>query len=101
MGIDLLDLQFRVEREFNIQISSEVITQFLESGNTENPPEGAWTDTRVSDFVLLVKATIKEQHGEIKVDIFERVQFHIAACMNIPVESMTPNAWMVRDLGME
>ena len=101
MGIGILELQFRAEKEFGIQFSREARASLLESGNTENPPEGAWTDIRVSDFVRLIENTIRDQHGEIDVDVFGPVQRHLADWLDIPCDMIKPESWLVRDLGME
>ena len=92
MGLDFLDLEFHIEKEFNINISYDEMRQFL----LKHP-----SDARISDYALFVKAIIKEQHGKITVDVLERVQFHVSVCLDIPIESVTPDAWFVRDLGME
>lgn len=101
MGIDLLDLMFRLENRFGIKIPRQRTHDLLEQGNTADPPEGAWTDFRVSELVALVESLVAEQHPEIEQDVFAGVRMEIVACLQVEEQYVTPEAWLIRDLGME
>ena len=101
MGIDLLDLTFRIEREFDIRLYREDLMRLLNQGNTADPPKGAWTDIRVTDYAGLVEAAIQQQHSQPQRDTYGRVKQHIVECLGVDELEVSPEAWIVRDLGME
>ncbi|MBA4031741.1 MAG: hypothetical protein C0478_12750 [Planctomyces sp.] len=101
MGIDLLDLMFRVEREFGITLQRADLMQLLKDGNTTDPPAGTWSDIRVADFVSFVEAAISDQQAAPAPDVYNRIKKHIVECLGVEPLDVTPNAWLVRDLGME
>ena len=101
MGADLLDLTFRLEKEFEIEIPSEAVHEMLRSGNTDSPPSGAWADTQVSDFVSLIESILVEANDEIPDDLFHRTQVQVSECLAVPVDDVKLDSWFVRDLGAE
>ncbi|QDT42750.1 acyl carrier protein [Gimesia alba] len=101
MGIDLLDLVFRVEKRFEIKIPRDKVHELLNNGNTFDPPPNRWIDFRVSDFLELIEVLMAEQKPESKLNIFEGVKQDIMDCLLVEEEEVTLNAWMARDLGME
>ncbi|MCH9656597.1 MAG: hypothetical protein K0U86_09990 [Planctomycetes bacterium] len=101
MGIDFIDLVFRVEKRFEIKIARDKALELFENGNTSDPPANAWTDIRVSDFVALIETLVSEQNPESDLDIFDGVKQDIMECLGANECEVTPEAWLVRDLGME
>lgn len=99
MGIDLLDLTYRVEREFDISLERGNMMQLLNDGNTSDPPKGAWTDIRVADYVAFVEAAIVAQHGSPAPEVYDRIKKHIVDCLGVTAFDVSSDAWMVRDLG--
>ena len=101
MGIDLLDLTFRVEKEFGIKLERDGLLEFLHAGNTDEPPTGAWTDIRVRDFLEYVRENLERQKVESTTEIYERVCDIIAETLGVDDSEITLDAWLVKDLGME
>lgn len=101
MGIDFLDLIFRVEKRFSIRIPRDNAHELLKNGNTSDPPANAWTDIRVSDFVALVETLDAEQNPESDLDIFAGVKQDIMECLGVNESEVKPDAWLIGDLGME
>ncbi|WP_417379128.1 hypothetical protein [Gimesia sp.] len=101
MGIDLLDLVFRVEKRFEIKIPRDEVHRLLHEGNTADPPDNLWTDIRVGDFIALIETLVAEQNPEAAVDIFAGVRLDIMDCLQVEEQEVTLDAWLGRDLGME
>lgn len=99
MGLDFLDLNFRVEKRFGIRIPREKAAELLKNGNTSDPPPDCWTDIRVSDFVALIESLVAEQNPECKLEIFAGVKQDISECGGVDESEVTPEAWLYRDIG--
>jgi hypothetical protein len=105
MGIDFLDLTFRVEKEFGVRLCPESMTFFCVTryfdAVTRTFPEGFRAgDCRVRDFVDRVTHAINEQNPRENVDVMIRVRKHIVDCLACDEWMVTPDAWMVGELGM-
>ena len=101
MGMDALDMTFRCERKFDIKLSRQDLETLLASGNTQNPPRGAWTDIQVRDVVHWVQSSLNEQNVQYEGDVFVGVQEVLTDCLGVDDEEITLVAWLVRDLGFE
>lgn len=98
MGIELLDLTFRIEKEFKIKIDRDDLMNLLQHGNRTSPPSNAWTDIQVADFLRLVEYTIMRQHVTPEPNVFQRVRKHIAETMDVEESEVTQSSWLARDL---
>lgn len=101
MGIDFLDLRFRVEREFKIKIEQSEVQKLLENGNSEESSNGKWTDIQVRDFVLLIQNQVDVQNPTFNGDVFTVAKPLIAECLAIEESDISLDSWFRRDLGME
>ena len=101
MGLDLLDIKFNLEREFEIEFDDHSIIELLNNGNTESPPKRAWTDIRVADFVATVEATLANSSRDPVPDVAFRTRNRIAESLRIPIEEIRLDSWIVADLGAE
>lgn len=97
MGVDFLDLTFRVEKEFRIRFTRDENQQWVQSLLDARPVR----DISVQEFVDFVEKSVLEKNPLENVDVFRRVQRHISECLFVPLEKVVPDAWMVQDLGME
>lgn len=97
MGIDLLDLFFRIERVFKIKIDRTEIDNLMASAASN----GAKRDIRVRDLVTWIESQVRAKHPEYDGDVFEQTRPEIASCLYVNESEVTPDAWMVKDLGME
>jgi 4-hydroxy-3-methylbut-2-enyl diphosphate reductase IspH len=97
MGIDLLDLTFRVERVFKIKLS---VGSIIEQTKTICP-ETNRRDLQVRHFVQMVKRAIEEQNSSHEDHLLNLLRPHIAECLGIKETDVVPDAWMIHDLGME
>lgn len=107
MGIDFLDMVFRIEKHFGIRISRNVILEALPPA----PPRGEkWSATagHVSDVVHRLldehqKAVAGAGGGPaIEVarrDVWPEVRKIVAEAMSIPVEDVHRDSRLVEDLG--
>lgn len=101
MGIGLLDLIFRVEREFGVKLERNDVIEMLHSGNASNPPHGSLTDIQVRDFVKLVEESIAGQNVEPAMDLYDRVTRQIVESLGCDDSEINPDTWMVKELGLE
>lgn len=97
MGIDLLDLTFRVERAFQIKLS---IAPIIDQTKTVCP-ETNRRDLQVRDFVQIVKRAIEEQNSSYDDHLLKLLRPHIAECLCCKESEVSADAWMIHDLGME
>jgi acyl carrier protein len=101
MGLDLLDLTFRVEKEFRIKLSKERVLSLAKDSSAPGTLEQPQMDIQVDDFVSLVQATIEEQRVGPGSNVYNRVKKHVAQCLDVEESEISPESWFVRDLGME
>ena len=97
MGIDLLDLAFRVERVFKIKLDAVTYIERAKSFSLKHKR----IDIQVCDFVRIVESAIKDQNSTFEGDLFELLRPHIAECLCRQESEVTADAWMIHDLGME
>jgi acyl carrier protein len=100
MGIDFLDLTFRCEKEFGIKLDREEFPKLVSYSPYNRWCESGTLDIRVCDFVMVVEETIKRQHPDFDGFVFDRIRPHIADCLAISEFDVTPDSWLIQDLGM-
>jgi hypothetical protein len=93
MGLDFLDLIYRLERVFEIRIHREIMEDRLNlSANAR--------DIRVRDLTSYIEFEVQRQNPEFNQPVFPLVKQHIAECLDVPESEVIADAWMIRDLGM-
>lgn len=97
MGIDLLDVFFRIERVFQIKVDRTKF--FTECATVETGRRGK--DIRFADFVTWVESQIKDQNPLYDGNVFEAMRREISVCLSVDESKVTAEALLVRDLGME
>jgi hypothetical protein len=97
MGIDLLDLTFRIERVLKINLRVDSIIE----QTTTVCPDTNRRDIQVHNFVQAVKRTIENQHSSYDNYLLELLRPIIAECLVVEESEVTLDAWMIHDLGME
>jgi hypothetical protein len=107
MGIDFLDIQFRTEKEFRIKLSREAFFRHYVVVDHQKGTRTKWDeaskqfpDIQVSDFVECVTQVIRDQNPGQEIDVFTRTRKQIAFALDVDESSVTPDAWLVHDLGM-
>jgi acyl carrier protein len=97
MGIDYLDLTFRIEKEFGVKVALDDLKQFLDA---RYHPE-ILSDFEVKDLVDFVTDLLEQQKPAENVDVFIRTKKQIVECLGCDEWTVTPNAKLIKDLGME
>lgn len=97
MGIDLLDLVFRIERQFNIKVHRDELAKLFLAAD----PQGNRRDLRVRDLHVWVEEQTRRQNPEYQGHLESELNLVISQCLYVKLASVTPDAWMVRDLGMD
>src|SRR5262245_3476935 len=97
MGIDLLDIAFRLERQFGVRVSHD---QLLKLAMRNEPP-----DIRVADLFDFIRGEVPESGVldlESDGDAFWPIyQCAISDALGIDLEEVTKDKGLVRDLGAE
>jgi hypothetical protein len=95
MGIDLLDLAFRLERKFSVQVSRD---QFLKLAMRNDPP-----DIRVGDLFDFLPDEVPrfgvldlQLDADILWPIYQRA---ISDALGVDLEEVTKDKGLVHDLG--
>ena len=92
---------FRIEREFGVKLTFAILQKFLRESANQNPPPGEFKDIQVADLVRAVEHLLTERQLRVPENVLPRVQQFISECLACPLSDVTPEAWLVRDLGME
>lgn len=100
MGIDFLDLQFRIEREFKIRFPRDEMPELLRLAVTGSRTGELPRDFTVAHFVALVDHLVALQRPEQRHDILERLRPLIVSCLYVEESEVVPDALLIRDLGM-
>ena len=101
MGIDVLDIKFNLEREFDITFDDHLIVELFKDRNPEAPPSYARTDIRVSQLIDLVAKTLARTGRNFESDMTARIRMQVSESLSIPLEHVRPDSWIVADLGAE
>ena len=88
MGIDLLDMVFRLEREFGLRVNRE--DDLFQRGD----------DMTAGEVQFIVGVQLLEQGKALPDDFWPRVQRVIAKTLEIPEHQIHPTSRLFDDLGM-
>jgi hypothetical protein len=95
MGIDLLDINFRIEREFGVRIALRDLVHLVKDDAIHDPTAGELFD-------LLVRSLPEPEDSERTADDrWTRLQSIIAETCGIPASMVKRDARLVADLGCE
>jgi hypothetical protein len=97
MGIDLLDVKFRLERRFGVKISGDQLWKMVMSND---PP-----DIKVGDLFDFIRREIP-QFGVADVDldgdtVWPILQREISNSLGVDLEAVTKDQGLIHDLGAE
>lgn len=93
MGLDFLDLIYRLEQIFEIRIHREVMQDWLNlSANS--------CDIRVRDLAACIEFEIQRQNPDFNQPVIPLVKQSITECLSVPESDVVGDAWLIRDLGM-
>ena len=101
MGIDFLDLIFRLELEFDIQLKPDELWTMVKAGRAAENATRLPDDLRISDVVSWVESTVNAQNPAQNFNLFPRVRKQIVVCLHVNAARVTPHASLIHDLGME
>lgn len=103
MGLDFIDLKFRIEREFDIQLDGQELAaelvRLIEMADQPAAGKAVW-DFTVQQLLGVVCNRIYHQHGSVPDDVWLRMVKIIVEVLYVKPEEVTPQAYLVRDLGM-
>jgi acyl carrier protein len=121
MGIDFLELTFRLEKRFGIELRigvwedvvrrqlgrkfditagevSDVVTAQL---NAQRGGKGSARDVTLRPGPVLEYRSTAGDRAGYEGDPWPAVRDVIAASLSVPADKITPESWLRRDLGME
>jgi hypothetical protein len=97
MGIDLLDVAFRLERRFGVKITRDQLSKMV---MRNDPP-----DIIVGDLLDFIRRDIP-QFGVLDLDldadaIWPILQREISDALGVDIETVTKDKGLIHDLGAE
>ena len=104
MGMDILDVNLRIEKAFQISIPHHCWEALL-SRRVER--RGWWIfqyeqgDATVGELCEAVNKTLREQGMPVPQDTFRRVKATLVETLGVPPSEIHPQALLSRDLGMD
>ena len=106
MGIDYLDIMFRLEKEFHIEIDRVKFYEYLVDRYTDESLHQAIEkypvrDFRVQDLVDFVTRIVLERNPTENERVFSRVTRCIADALFCDEREIGWESWFAKDLGME
>jgi len=100
MGMDLLDLVFRLEREFDVELSHDSFAVLVRNAVKATQP-GEAIDIEVVDIMVWVADRLHAEGKPVPPDLFPRIRVHICDVLGVGEDQVTKRARLVADLGME
>ncbi len=91
MGIDFLDLQFRIERRIGITISPEDLNDLVEH---RHPP-----DFTAGALQFAIGARLSELGLPIPENLWEMICEDLGDVCGARPNSIKPSTWIIKDLG--
>ena len=91
MGVDLLDLTYRIERELGFKLDLQQI--WNEFANRRDPP-----DVAVGDLYEVIQRQAAAAQLSLPSDSWTRLQDIVADCLGVEVSEVTADARLIHDL---
>jgi acyl carrier protein len=121
MGIDFLDLTFRLEKRFGVELrltaweelirqrpgrkfdltAGEVCQVVTAQLNAQRGGKGSARDVTLRGGPVLEYQSTAARRGGYEGDPWPAVRDEIAGALSVPADKITPDSWLRRDLGME
>jgi hypothetical protein len=92
MGIDLLDIVFRLEKRFDLKI---VNADWEDLGAKRKP----W-DVTAGEVHFLVAAILTEAGRPVPRSCWNGVRVCLSGALCVPPRDIKEDSWLIRDLGM-
>jgi len=96
MGIDLLDISFRIEREFGVRLEMRDLVFPEQREKIQDPTAG-----QLFEFLLRSLPDLEHAARPTDEDLWRRLQLIIADVCFIPPTAVIPTARLWADLGCE
>jgi|GEM_PF-5963736 len=95
MGIDFLDLQFRLEKRFNIDFGGRENTRWIELIMQRDPP-----DITAGEMYAVVIEKLQEQGREIPANGWAMFCFEVSRCLGVDEGDIYSDSLLAQELGM-
>jgi hypothetical protein len=95
VGVDFLDCQFRIEREFQLPSRAFDHRKLIAPRDTR----GVVAEVTGRHMLQWLELTLREQGREIPSDCWPRLRRCIAATVDIPVEKVELDVCLIHELG--
>jgi hypothetical protein len=92
MGIDVLDIMFRIEKRFGIRIVGADWTDLV---GKRSPP-----DITAGELWFLVAAKLHEAHLPVPRSCWNAVRVILSQALRVPPREIKKESWLIRELGM-
>jgi acyl carrier protein len=93
MGMDVLEIVFRVEDEFGVTLTPEDFDEVCQR------PSALRSDFRAGDVQFLIGCRLREAGRPVPEDIWERVRSILATITGVERDRVRPESWVVHELG--
>lgn len=93
MGIDILDMSFRIEKEFGIRLSADQFTKIA------IPRENEFWDLCAGDLHNLICRELRARSKPVPFSSWNRVRLLLARVGSIDPRMITRESRLYRDLG--
>ncbi|MCA9068990.1 MAG: hypothetical protein KDA84_08710 [Planctomycetaceae bacterium] len=92
MGVDWLDIQFRLERRFDIKLNRMDLERLWDEERQ---------DLTAGDLLSLVSDTLQTQNRKVSFSAWTRVRLEVAIALGVSPQKIHRESWLIADLGME
>jgi hypothetical protein len=92
MGVDWLDITFRLERQFDIKFEPKDFAHIWDSGRR---------DITAEELFDVVCTRLQTEGRPVPFSAWNRVRLELARALDVPPNEIRRKKWLVSDLGME
>jgi hypothetical protein len=96
MGVDLLDLKYRIRQELNVELDLISLFRGPDEKWIRTPP-----DLTMGELLDGIIRTADRQSVSLPPDVWPILQSIIVKCLYVDAKSVTHDAFLIKDLGAE
>jgi len=92
MGIDALDIVFRIEKRYNVKVDMQ---DWVELANHRTPG-----DLTAGELHFLIGASLQESNQPVPRSLWNGLRVILAQSLAVSPQKIKPESWLIKDLGM-
>jgi hypothetical protein len=91
VGIDFLDIEFRIEKEFGIALQVSDLNSVSDARDR--------SDITAGELHFIIGCKLRESGRPVPRSIWNKVRIVLSQALGVSPHSIKPESWIIKDLG--